>query len=1077
MLRIFILSSLVFLSINCFSQVTGSFTDTRDGKTYKTVKIGNQIWFAENLNYYTDYNSWCYGDKQSYCEKYGRLYNWKAAKTACPNGWHLPSKDDFEVLLKNIGINESNIFSSLLSGGSSSFSALLGGNRGIFGGFGFLSDVGLFWSSDEDFFYNAFALGMDNQGQVAGIAGYDKNLGVSIRCLIDASNNYDIYSSRSENNNNNSVGTKNIPGTINTGIQEDFIDSRDKKIYKTVKIGNQIWMSENLNYNTNKGSWCYNNNDGYCKKYGRLYNFDAAKTACPYGWHLPSDGEWKELEINLGLSSTEANTNEWRGDIEKIGSKLKAASSWSNANAMASNESGFSAMPGGYRSDGGIFYDIEDKGYYWSSTGFWGEAIARLLDGTHSAIYRFTNFYTEKAISVRCLNKKKDSKKFNTSINTSESNTLTDKRDNKVYKTVKIGNQIWMAENLNYITSSGSWCYNNKNSNCEQYGRLYNWLTAMTACPKGWHLPSLAEWKQLTDYLGGDNVAGDKMKEEGEEHWFKYGGSNSSGFTALPGGWYGVGSFENMGIIGLWWTATQYGGDRAIDRRLHYLKISVEGIANGIGGGSSVRCIQDNETNSGYYINSKEKAQQDSIAKADSIAAVQAEIQAAKEKAEQDRLYNKNKGNSINNKNTATSNKNQKNLSASTEPNLAYLNEINFENGLAYLKSNGNLFTGDVVEMDNKNVNIVYKAEYKNGKKNGKETRNYSGNKKMYEKIYNNGELDGKCTYWHPNGKIQRTEIFKNGKNADGKVSEFYDDGKVKSEEYYLNDAKEGKQYGWYKSGQKLFEEYYINGIREKKYNEWFDNGQVKKTVTYLRDKTIDSLILEYDKSGQILKEGKYKNGLFEGLLRNIEKGTVKDSVFVNGRLRSISSFKNEKLDGSSVTYFESESIFTENLKTKEETTYENGLKNGASNTWYINGKKESEKFYTKGQLNGKSVSYYENGKQKSEVTYVIGVKENTKTTWFENGVIESLCNYKGGKLNGAFITYYKNGSMLSKINYLNDRYEGEYILYYDNGNKKSEGYYKEGIKNGTFIEYDNNGIATSKTDYKNNEIDKTNNK
>ncbi len=98
---------------------------------------------------------------------------------------------------------------------------------------------------------------------------------------------------------------------------------------------------------------------------------------------------------------------------------------------------------------------------------------------------------------------------------TEDAGIFTDHRDGKCYKWIKIGSQIWMAENLNYLSSSGSWCYDDLISNCNIYGRLYDWETAMTACPIGWHLPSSEEWESLTLYLGGKKVAGGKMKETG----------------------------------------------------------------------------------------------------------------------------------------------------------------------------------------------------------------------------------------------------------------------------------------------------------------------------------------------------------------------------------------------------------------------------------------------------------------------------------------------------------------------------------------------------------------------------------
>ena len=111
---------------------------------------------------------------------------------------------------------------------------------------------------------------------------------------------------------------------------------------------------------------------------------------------------------------------------------------------------------------------------------------------------------------------------------------LTDKRDGKTYKTVKIGTQEWMAENLAYKPSSGNyWAYDDDNSNVAKYGYLYDWETAKKVCPSGWHLPSDEEWTTLTDYLGGEDVAGTKMKST--SGWKEDGnGTNESGFSALP---------------------------------------------------------------------------------------------------------------------------------------------------------------------------------------------------------------------------------------------------------------------------------------------------------------------------------------------------------------------------------------------------------------------------------------------------------------------------------------------------------------------------------------------------------------
>ncbi|MGM9985270.1 MAG: fibrobacter succinogenes major paralogous domain-containing protein, partial [Fibrobacter intestinalis] len=90
-------------------------------------------------------------------------------------------------------------------------------------------------------------------------------------------------------------------------------------------------------------------------------------------------------------------------------------------------------------------------------------------------------------------------------------NELKDPRDGKTYRTVEIGKQVWMAENLNY-EMDGSYCYDNEATNCQKYGRLYTWAAAMQACPEGWHLPSEAEWETLITAVGGEDVAGLKLK-------------------------------------------------------------------------------------------------------------------------------------------------------------------------------------------------------------------------------------------------------------------------------------------------------------------------------------------------------------------------------------------------------------------------------------------------------------------------------------------------------------------------------------------------------------------------------------
>lgn len=168
-------------------------------------------------------------------------------------------------------------------------------------------------------------------------------------------------------------------------------------------------------------------------------------------------------------------------------------------------------------------------------------------------------------------------------------NTFTDPRDNQTYKIVKIGNQTWFAENLAYVPQNGNyWAYDNNQSNVATYGYLYDWNTALTACPSGWHLPTDAEWTILTNYLGGASVAGGKMKSTTGWNAPNVAATNSSGFSGLPGGQHNIGgTFEGIGGNGYWWSST---GDRC---KLNYSISSAFTNIDDKRNGFSCRCLRD----------------------------------------------------------------------------------------------------------------------------------------------------------------------------------------------------------------------------------------------------------------------------------------------------------------------------------------------------------------------------------------------------------------------------------------------------------------------------------------------------
>jgi len=200
----------------------------------------------------------------------------------------------------------------------------------------------------------------------------------------------------------------------------------DGNVYQTVKIGNQWWMAENLKVthysngdtipnlpsgtewlNTTNGAWCaYQNNISNIETYGLLYNWYAIgdpRNLSPQGMHVPTENEWQELEIYLGMDSLQVILSGWRGTDE--GGKLKETGTthWISPNTGATNSSGFTGLPGGYRLGPGTFLDLGIFGCWWSSTAYsstfyWG----RNLRNTYAQIYR-QNYHITTGYSVRCV--------------------------------------------------------------------------------------------------------------------------------------------------------------------------------------------------------------------------------------------------------------------------------------------------------------------------------------------------------------------------------------------------------------------------------------------------------------------------------------------------------------------------------------------------------------------------------------------------------------------------------------------------------------------------------------------------
>ena len=467
-----------------------TMTDSRNGQTYKTVKIGEQVWMAENLNFKTD-SSYCYNDSSKYCKKYGRLYTWTAAMKACPDGWRLPDETDFVNLIKAVG-GEKDAGTKLKStsgwndddgksgNGTDSFgfSALAAGvgNAGIYGGEGYTT---IFWGSTECSENSlqlgvdcAYAINLDYDEVNVNLPSYAaRNLVLSVRCVKGksaASSSSSSAKSSSSSAKSSSSSSYSDPYDVfdwsvpkeayfNPNVEYDsIVDIRDGQVYKTVKIGEQVWMAENLNYADSartpsllRRSWCYGNDPENCKVAGRLYTWSAAidsvklasdaddpqdcgylrshqgdstimslawtcelpdrvQGICPDGWHLPNMEEWETMMAELGDSAV-------------VGKILKSQTGWNDDDygnsGNGTNDVGFSAIPAGVAHysldfDGSKTSESWFPAYIGRNALFWSSTdINSSYAGNVGMVYsydaeysiNYANVSKLNGISVRCV--------------------------------------------------------------------------------------------------------------------------------------------------------------------------------------------------------------------------------------------------------------------------------------------------------------------------------------------------------------------------------------------------------------------------------------------------------------------------------------------------------------------------------------------------------------------------------------------------------------------------------------------------------------------------------------------------
>jgi uncharacterized protein (TIGR02145 family) len=390
------------------------------------------------------------------------------------------------------------------------------------------------------------------------------------------------------------IKASNIAGTSYSGdmsfeTPETATDKRGN-IYSTVKIGRQTWMAENLRttkFNdgtdipliTSERAWSrqkkpafswFNNDSLSGTSTGALYNWYTANSykLCPAGWHVPDDQEWDSLLLFLGGTENAGIMLKEQGDAH-----------WQKPNDGATNESGFTAIPGGIRDIVGSFTYYGTKGQWWTTRDTTKElAWYRSLDYNSSSMTRHFSGKNE-GYSIRCL---KDpviiEKKVNTdTVRIEDSVVMTDPRDGQKYMIAHIGPMVWMAENLKAtklndgteipeVVDKIAWsreaapvyCWYDNHEAYKAYGALYNWhaVNSGKLCPIGWHVPSYEEWGSLLKIFGGEGFAGGYLKESGTAHWEKpnTGYNSYNPFNGLPGGFRDeLGNFAEIGQSGYWW--------------------------------------------------------------------------------------------------------------------------------------------------------------------------------------------------------------------------------------------------------------------------------------------------------------------------------------------------------------------------------------------------------------------------------------------------------------------------------------------------------------------------------------------
>lgn len=599
---------------------TGELKDSRDGKVYKTVKIGAQTWMAENLSYKTA-DSKC-SSNDSDC-KNGRLYHWAdamdlgfAANTTssalviksvhqglCPDGFHVPSKGDYGKLFsqpwidgvfENNGIEYPTNVESLVFASDEECEFLLKANPDDFKcPEGYICKPFTYKESDLErcnlYKFNGSIVkdGKSNVSYWTALEGEDENMALAASLL----------NAKSGLGSKNRYNTKSDGNYLRCVSDEELCGGKElesNQFCYNEKAYNKVDESElHLTYYSiadENGMTAYSVTD-YYEEGGKLYRLCGGKKL--------ADG----MFCVAGKAYEKCNGREF----DVITEFCSYGTIYSrDCGDKLLDDTQFCVEGVAYNKCGGEGYDVTEEkcinnvvnrmcgtSYYPRDKQFCVEEI--VYDKCGGEEYDVTqDVCVDGKVNRPCgdtyyvLN---DNKRcVDGAVKELIMGTLKDSRDGQIYRTVTIGTQTWMAENLNYQIGESK-CYGDKPENCEKYGHLYTWDDAEKACPAGWRLPSEAEFESLLAAAGSSQ---DKRSQNLRAGSWKN-GSDKFGFSALPAGFYHSDSklFNYLGTGAEFWTSTEHTSVSA-----YYLFVGGNGLAYVHHAfrddGLSVRCLQDN---------------------------------------------------------------------------------------------------------------------------------------------------------------------------------------------------------------------------------------------------------------------------------------------------------------------------------------------------------------------------------------------------------------------------------------------------------------------------------------------------